>query len=264
MYKRLTVCLLAALLMLTLTPVLAKEEVPELVVANPTKLSGMFFTNLWGNNTSDIDVRTLLHGLNIVAYRGENNQAINATAVKSHNRSVDAKGNVTYTITLWDDLYFSDGSPLQAKDYVASLLLLSSPQLRQLGGAESRGYQHVQGFEAYYTGQSAGLTGVKLLDDLAFSFTIDAAYLPYYYELSLVDITPYPMAVLLPDIQLEEKEEGLQFVTPIDQAQLQEILFGEEGYVSHPKVTSGPYRLVSYNAETGEAHFERNEHFKGG
>ena len=34
----------------------------HLTVGNPTQVSGMFFSDLWGNNTSDIDVRTLLSG----------------------------------------------------------------------------------------------------------------------------------------------------------------------------------------------------------
>ena len=29
----------------------------ELTVGNPTRVEGFFFTDLWGNNTSDLDVR---------------------------------------------------------------------------------------------------------------------------------------------------------------------------------------------------------------
>ena len=33
----------------------------ELSVGNPTPMDGKFFTGMWGNATSDIDVRTLVH-----------------------------------------------------------------------------------------------------------------------------------------------------------------------------------------------------------
>ena len=33
----------------------------ELVVGNPTPMDGKFFTGMWGNATTDIDVRTLVH-----------------------------------------------------------------------------------------------------------------------------------------------------------------------------------------------------------
>ena len=41
------------------------------------------------------------------------------------------------------------------------------------------------------------------------------------------------------------------------------ILDAETGYLSHPSVVSGPYRLVSFDAATGTAEFEINEFYKG-
>ncbi len=38
------------------------EEPTHLTVGNSTKVSGSFFTTQFGNNTSDIDVRYMLHG----------------------------------------------------------------------------------------------------------------------------------------------------------------------------------------------------------
>ena len=72
--KRIIAMLLALLLMLTCFAVIAegteteeteeiKEKDPkyeELVVANPTVMRGEFFTEMWGNSTTDIDVRTLV------------------------------------------------------------------------------------------------------------------------------------------------------------------------------------------------------------
>ena len=43
----------------------------NLLVGNPTPMSGQFFTALWGSNTSDIDVRQLTTGYNLIRWDGE-------------------------------------------------------------------------------------------------------------------------------------------------------------------------------------------------
>ena len=74
--KKLLAYFLALLITLTGVAALAEEPLDaaqsvaaqaeavydELVVGVTTALSGGFFTDMWGNNTSDIDVRLLLHG----------------------------------------------------------------------------------------------------------------------------------------------------------------------------------------------------------
>ena len=44
------------------------EEPTHLTVGNTTKVKGSFFTTFFGNNTSDIDVRTMLHGYSPVVW----------------------------------------------------------------------------------------------------------------------------------------------------------------------------------------------------
>lgn len=264
MYKTITAGLLALFMMFScISPTIAQEEPRELVVANPTKVSGMFFTNRWGNNTSDIDVRTLLHGLGTVAYRGDFDRLINPTVVKAYHRAQDTQGHVTYTLTLWEDLRFSDGSPITAKDYAASVLLQASPELMAISQSDSRSYDYLLGFDAYISGESPRLLGLRLLDEYVLSLTIDKAHLPFYFELNLIDIVPYPLEVLLPGMELTDHEDGLGFAEPINQDTLEERLLGEQGYLSYPAVASGPYRLVSYQPETGEVQVEKNPYFKG-
>ena len=43
------------------------QKLPEeLIVGHTTETKGDFFTEMFGNNTADIDVRALLHGYNLV------------------------------------------------------------------------------------------------------------------------------------------------------------------------------------------------------
>ena len=64
--------MLVCVLALSVCPVGAMAAQDNtLVVASTTKMSGNFFSDLWGNNTSDSEVRTLLHGYNLVKWDPE-------------------------------------------------------------------------------------------------------------------------------------------------------------------------------------------------
>lgn len=58
--------LLLALWMLTGCVAMAAGN--QLVVGSTTAMSGAFFTDLFGSNTADIDVRALLHGYNLMSW----------------------------------------------------------------------------------------------------------------------------------------------------------------------------------------------------
>lgn len=61
--------LLLALWMLTGCVAMAAEN--QLVVGSTTAMSGAFFTDLFGSNTADMDVRALLHGYNLMSWDNE-------------------------------------------------------------------------------------------------------------------------------------------------------------------------------------------------
>ena len=46
----------------------------ELIVGHPTITKGDFFTEMFGNDTADIDVRALIHGYNLVNW--DQNQGV--------------------------------------------------------------------------------------------------------------------------------------------------------------------------------------------
>ena len=72
--KRIIAWLLVLLLLFTAAAAEEKTEeasADRLTVGNPTPMRGEFFTSLWGNSTSDNDVRDLLHGYNLVVWDGD-------------------------------------------------------------------------------------------------------------------------------------------------------------------------------------------------
>ncbi len=250
----------------------ANELYNQLVVGNTTALSGGFFTEMWGNNTSDIDVRMLLHGYNLMKWSNESSTySINDTVVSGIAVTEDGAGNRTYTLTLYDDLYYSDGTPITAYDYAFSILLSAAPQVAAIGG-QTVGSDHIVGIDAYKSGETDVLSGVRVLQDDMLSMTIKAEYHPFFYELALLDYNPYPIHVIAPGCRVVDTKNGVAVrnadetvKTPIFTAELlkETILNKDTGYRSHPSVVSGPYTLVSFDWETRTAEFAINPYFKG-
>ena len=70
------------------------EYPDELRVGNPTITKGDFFTEMFGNNTADIDVRALIHGYNLVNW--DQNQGvylIDESVVETVEMATDDVGN---------------------------------------------------------------------------------------------------------------------------------------------------------------------------
>ena len=255
------------------------EYPDELRVGHTTITKGDFFTEMFGNDTADIDVRALIHGYNLVNW--DQNQGvylIDESVVEEVKVAEDDVGNKTYFLALYDDLYYSDGTPITAWDYAFSILLMMSHEVEEIGGKIYRS-EHILGSNEYLTGELPYLTGVGVLDEHQLAITLDHNFLPYFFEKGLLLCVPYPISVIAPGCKVYagaavDMENGYgygiyignedQSVTePIFTADLlrKTILDPETGYNSHPSVSSGPYVLTDYDYET--AHFTINDYFKG-
>ena len=262
----------------------AEEEIvypDELQVGHTTVLKGDFFTEMFGNNTSDIDVRALIHGYNLVNWdQNQGTYLFDESVVETVQVADDEIGNRTYYLALYDDLYYSDGTPITAWDYAFSLLLMMSPEIEQIGGKIYRA-EHILGYADYISGRTPYLAGVGVIDEHQLSITLDHDFLPYFFETGLMLCVPYPIHVLAPGCRvyaggLYDMGEGYGtgvWIGNIDQS-IEErlytpellaktILDPETGYNSHPSVSSGPYILTEYDSEKAVAHFRINDYFKG-
>ncbi len=244
----------------------------ELIVGHTTVTKGDFFTEMFGNDTADIDVRALIHGYNLVNW--DQNQGVyvlDPSVVTDCEVVLDEVGNKTYYLALADDLFYSDGTPITAWDYAFSLLLMMSPEIEQFGGKIYRA-EHILGFDEYITKQAYCLGGVEVLSDHQLAITLDHEFLPYFFEIGLLLCVPYPIHVIAPGCKVYDDGWGVyignadkSMKEPLYTAELLEktILDPETGYNSHPSVVSGPYTMVSYDMETGESHFQINPYYKG-
>ena len=252
-------------------PVEEEREIPELniefnyeelTVGVPTPLTGYFFTSLWGNNTSDTDVRALLHGYDLIVWDGElgafvpDDTVVSGLVVTENEATMDR----TYTLSLYNDLRYSDGTAITAWDYAFSLLLTMAPEMAQLGGNIAIP-NYLVGYEEYMDGSAGYLAGLHVIDDYTLAFQVKGEFLPFFYELGLLRVQPYPISVIAPTARVADDGNGVYFASPLNAAELQATLFGANGYMSYPSVVSGPYTLVSWDGN--EAKFQVNPEFKG-
>ena len=236
----------------------------HLVIGNPTPLSGNFTTQMWGYNTSDVDITALVNAYNLVYWDFDTgNFRTDPTAVSGLSVMQDESGNRTYTLAIQQGLTYSDGTPITAADYAFSILLSVAPQVRELGG-DTENYAWIPGVKEYRDGTAQAVSGVHILSEYMLAVTVSADWLPFFYELGLLWCYPMPAGLIAPGCTVRETEDGIRMDGEFTADLLRETLLDEEtGYVSHPRAVSGPYQLVSFDRESATAEFEINEAYTG-
>ena len=168
---------------------LTEYDYEHITVGNPTPLNGQFFTAMWGNSTSDIDVRKLVSAYSMISWDTSISQfRFDHSVVSGAVVLGEQDGARTYYISLYSDLFYSDGTPITAWDYAFSVLLTGSPLIAELGGVPER-YDFLEGFEDYAAGKTPYISGLRVLNDYQLMFRFRADAFPYFYELSRFDIT---------------------------------------------------------------------------
>ena len=234
----------------------------SLRVGNPTRMKGDFYTDMWGNATSDLDVRALIHGYDLIRWDGENGLfTTDPTVVNGIIVTGDGEGNRTYSLSLYSDLYYCDGSEITAWDYAFTLLLSIDPMLEQLGAKPLR-KDHILGYAEYISGESPALAGVHVVNDRRLDITLRREYLPFFYELGLLSCQPSPIGVIAPGCEVKDDGQGVYIAGDFTAELLASTLLDPEtGYRTHPALTCGPYVLTAFDGDT--AQFDINPYYKG-
>ena len=253
----------------------------SIILGNSTDLSGKFrYATFGGNNpgAADLDVQNLIVGLETVVATKEGGYVWNDTVVAEHNETDNEDGSRTYTIKLHDDLKFSDGSPVTAKNYVAFTLVFSTPVAAQAAGKDHMSGMNFVGFDAFnaYDGTNAAedgsvskeFKGIRLLDELTFSVTVDPAYLPYFYSVIYGSFSAQYLPLWLGEFDIMDDGNGVY---------LSDGFYAKDGdsfaHAAHIEAAawdktdaypySGPYCVESYNEADKSATLVKNEFFKG-
>ena len=253
----------------------------DIIIGNTTELSGQFRYSAFGKTSpgaADQDVEGLTSGLSTIEKTKEGGYTWNDTVVASHSDVVNADGSKTFTITINDDLCYSDGTPITAKDYLVFPMAFYTQVATQASGSQVQGLT-VVGYSDYnaYTGPDSTegckeMKGFRLLDDYTFSVTIAADYIPYFYDITYASFGPQYPAMWLGGADILDDGEGCYLTDDFyakdgDDYVVAKIIkatatdTSDAAYAKYPY--SGPYCVKSYDTTDSSAVLVRNEYFKG-
>ena len=183
-------------------------ENTSVILGSATALSGAFRNASWGKSSpgaSDLDIQNLTTGHSTMMTNKQGAYEFNMNALASEPVFTNTdNGTLVVTITVKDNLKFSDGSAINAKNYIAGLLANSTAVAKAAGGSGKSGL-YFEGFDAFNAyeggevaeGASRYFSGVKLLGDYTFSVEIAADYANYYYANTYAAFSPDPLALYL-------------------------------------------------------------------
>lgn len=254
-------------------------ETSSFILGSSTELSGSFRNASWGKSSpgsSDLDIQNLTTGYSTVMSGFDGSYAWNMMAVAEEPTHVkNEDGTLTYTIKIRDDMKFSDGTPITAKNYIASLLVNSTNVAVAAGGNGNEG-QVVEGFDEFKAYEGEGdpvyFKGVQLIDDYTFAITYQADYANYYYLITFAGFSPAPMQMYLGENEIivnENKECGLS-----EGFYKKEAKDGVDAFVMVDVINnnlkwdsdlpySGPYVVSDYDASSRTATLTLNPVYPG-
>ena len=255
----------------------------SIILGSSTELSGQFRIPSFGKSSpgsSDNDIGALTTGLSTVTTTKEGGYVWNDTVVAEHEEKINEDGSLTYTIKVKDDLKFSDGSPVTAKDYIALTMASLTPVFTEAASRESSGRTIVGWKDAYqlYAGPGSEkgtkeLSGIRLLDEYTFSVTVPADYANYFYKITYAAFDAnYAAAYLGEGVEIKDDGNGCylsdEFYAKeedkyVQAANIKKLCTdtSEENYASFP--WSGPYVVKSFDNTDSTATLVKNDYFKG-
>ena len=238
-------------------PAVVEVKETTLVVGTP-EISGNFVAG-FGNSAYDVMVRNLIQGYETYAVTPAGEIVLNSTAVKKLTTALDADGNKTYTFEMHNDLKWSDGSSVMAKDYVAYILWYASPAWVTAGATSTTG-EGLVGYTDYYKAVDGKdrFKGVNLVSDYTFAVTIDKSKLPYFWEITYASFMPINLSKWAPGATIDINADGAK-IAGVDLVAATSAVATSERF--KPTITSGPYKFVSF--ENNAVTVKMNEYFKG-
>ena len=260
--KNIITIIAAALLLLT-AAVVSAEDAHQLIYGASTEISGDFAPGaLWTNNVTDALIRSLTNDYDCVASDRGGALMVNPTVCEGIENEMNKDGTKTFTITIKDGLLFNNGEPITIKDFVWLTAFASSPVATELG-AKVTTYMMLKGGQEYYNGTAATISGLRMLDDRTFQFTVNADYVPYYFDLAYAGAGASSMKYWLGDaVDLKDDGEGVYF-TGLTKEAVEKQLEYARFHAGEDRVTAGPYNLVEYDKGAGQAVLVRNEYYQG-
>ena len=255
----------------------SEKEDNSIIMGNTTDLSGKFrYATFGGTNpgAADLDVQNLSTGLETVATTKEGGFEWNPTVVKSHEETMNEDGTRTYTVTIYDDLKLSDGTPVTVKNYVVFPMVFSSPVGVAAAGKDHQSGMTLEGFKTFntYDGTEGSgtkeLAGLRMIDDYTYSITVSADYANYFYAISYAGLSAYDTALWIGDADVKDDGNGVYFTDDFYAKEGDKYVMADHIVTASQNTDttypySGPYVVKSYDSADKSAVLELNPNFKG-
>lgn len=255
----------------------SEKEDNSIILGNTTDLSGKFrYANFGGSNpgAADLDVQNLSTGLETVAITKEGGFEWNPTVVKSHEETMNEDGTRTYTVTIYDDLKLSDGTPVTVKNYVVFPMVFSSPVGVAAAGKDHQSAMTLEGFKTFntYDGTEGSgtkeLAGLRMIDDYTYSITVSADYANYFYAISYAGLSAYDVSLWIGDADVKDDGNGVYFTDDFYAKEGDKYVMADHIVTASQNTDttypySGPYVVKSYDSADKSAVLELNPNFKG-
>lgn len=255
----------------------SEKEDNSIIMGNTTDLSGKFrYATFGGTNpgAADLDVQNLSTGLETVATTKEGGFEWNPTVVKSHEETMNEDGTRTYTVTIYDDLKLSDGTPVTVKNYVVFPMVFSSPVGVAAAGKDHQAGMTLEGFKTFntYDGTEGSgtkeLAGLRMIDDYTYSITVAADYANYFYAISYAGLSAYDVSLWIGDADVKDDGNGVYFTDDFYAKEGDKYVMADHIVTASQNTDttypySGPYVVKSYDSADKSAVLELNPNFKG-
>ena len=255
----------------------SEKEDNSIIMGNTTDLSGKFrYAAFGGTNpgAADLDVQNLSTGLETVATTKEGGFEWNPTVVKSHEETMNEDGTRTYTVTIYDDLKLSDGTPVTVKNYVVFPMVFSSPVGVAAAGKDHQSGMTLEGFKTFntYDGTEGSgtkeLAGLRMIDDYTYAITVSADYANYFYAISYAGLSAYDVSLWIGDADVKDDGNGVYFTDDFYAKKDDKYVMADHIVESSLNTDttypySGPYVVKSYDSADKSAVLELNPNFKG-
>lgn len=265
--KKMLAMLLALCMILSMAPAMAETAAAEkgtIIYGSTTEIGGDFwYTSYWTNNATDNMIRNMADDMATVTTDQGGALVINETVTADLTTEENADGSKTYTITINEGLVYNNGKEVKAADFAWDAVFACSKVLEELGGSSTSSEQIVGG-KAFYNGEVPYVSGVRLIDDYTFSVTIEAEYLPYFYDLAYASWGAHDIAYWLGEgYELKDDGEGCyitgDFTADALKANVEKVRF----YAGEDRVSAGPYNLVEYDKAALQATLTINPNYVG-
>lgn len=213
----------------------------KITIGNTTELSGNLRHSTFGVSSpaaSDLDIDGLINGYSTVVANKVGDYQYDSTVVESHEDTVNEDGTRTFTVKIKNDLKFSDGTPITAKNFLYYLMAFSTPitATKEGGGSNTAGQAYV-GYKEYsqFDGTNDGkiiykkdkdgkdttdvdytiskkFKGVRLIDEYTYSLTATEDYATYFYGITLAGLSPTAKAMYMGNNDVKDDGDGCYIV----------------------------------------------------